>query len=143
MTNFSELSELESRIAAAFGNKDAAAAMALYARGDALFVFDVVGPPGFYTHWDAYRDALEHFFASFEGPLKFRISDVEVTASGDVGYGHSLQHVAGVRAKDGTRLDYTVRVTNVYRKIDGNWLIVQEHVSLPLDRETFAPLSSS
>ena len=27
----------------------------------------------------------------------------------------------------------TVRVTDVYRKIDGKWLIVQEHVSVPID----------
>jgi hypothetical protein len=33
-----------------------------------------------------------------------------------------------------------VRVTDVYRKIDGKWLIVQEHISLPIDRSTFTPM---
>jgi ketosteroid isomerase-like protein len=27
----------------------------------------------------------------------------------------------------------TVRVTDVYRKIGGRWLVVQEHVSVPID----------
>jgi ketosteroid isomerase-like protein len=30
----------------------------------------------------------------------------------------------------------TVRVTDVYRKIAGKWLIVQEHVSVPVDLAT-------
>ena len=60
--------------------------------------------------------------------------------SGDVGYSRSLQRVAGIHAKDGKSFDYTVRVTDVYRKIAGKWLIVQEHLSLPVDRSTFAPI---
>jgi len=30
-------------------------------------------------------------------------------------------------------VDVVVRVTDVYRKIKGEWLIVQEHVSFPVD----------
>lgn len=136
----SKLRTLETAVAAAFGNKDADALMAVYAPGDSLFVFDVVGPPGIYHNKDAYREALRRFFASFSGPLRFTISDLHVETSGDVAYGRSLQHVCGVRARDGHALDYTVRVTNVYRKIGGKWLIVQEHVSLPLARSSFTPI---
>jgi len=138
--DLSQLRALETAVEKAFNNKDLDALMGAYASGDSLFIFDVVGPPAVYFRWDAYRDAFAHFFASFSGSLRFILSDLDVTASGDVGYGRSLQHVTGVRAKDGRQLDYTVRVTNVYRKIDGKWLIVQEHVSLPLDRNTFTPL---
>jgi ketosteroid isomerase-like protein len=35
--------------------------------------------------------------------------------------------------KDGTHSDAKVRVTDVYRKIDGKWLVVHEHVSVPID----------
>ena len=41
---------------------------------------------------------------------------------------------------DGTPIDMTVRVTDVYRKIDGKWLIVQEHVSVPIDFSTGKPV---
>jgi ketosteroid isomerase-like protein len=135
-----QLHMLESTVESSFGKKDVEALDAVYAPGESLFVFDVVGPPGTYVGWGSYREALEHFFAAFSGRLQFAITNLEVETSGDVGYGRSLQHVSGVRAKDGRPLDYTVRVTNVYRKIGGKWLIVQEHVSLPLDRNTFAPL---
>lgn len=60
--------------------------------------------------------------------------------SGDAGYGRSLQRVCGVHAKDGKPFDYTVCATDVYRKIGGTWLIVQEHLSLPIDRNTFGPI---
>jgi ketosteroid isomerase-like protein len=49
---------------------------------------------------------------------------------GSLGYGHSIQRVSGAM-RDGKTLDLTVRVTDVYRKIGGKWLIVHEHVSVP------------
>ena len=36
-------------------------------------------------------------------------------------------------------IDLTVRLTDVYRKINGNWLIVHEHVSVPVDLNTLKP----
>ncbi len=140
--DLSQLRALETRFETAFNNKDVDAMMSVYAPGKSLFVFDVVGPPGAEPSWDAYREAWTHFFAMFNGPLHYTISDLVVAASGDIGYGRSLQHVSGVR-KDGKPYDITARVTNVYRKIDGKWLIVQEHASLALDRKTFTPILHS
>ncbi|MBV8531039.1 MAG: nuclear transport factor 2 family protein [Candidatus Eremiobacteraeota bacterium] len=136
----SQLRTLEKTFTQAMNEKDVDAIMAVYAPGESLLVFDVIGPPGVHFGWDEYRDAFERMFAAISGPLEFAMSDLDVAVSGDVGYGRSLQHVSGVHAKDGTRFAYTVRVTDVYRKIGGKWLIVQEHVSLPLDRDTFAPM---
>jgi ketosteroid isomerase-like protein len=82
-------------------------------------------------------------FASIGGPLRFEMTDLEIEVSGDVGYSRSLQRVSGVHAKDGKSFDYTVCATDVYRKFGGRWLIVQEHLSLPLDRATFTPILHS
>ncbi len=38
------------------------------------------------------------------------------------------------------RQEFVVRVSDVYRKIDGKWLIVQEHVSVPIDFTTGKPV---
>jgi ketosteroid isomerase-like protein len=57
-----------------------------------------------------------------------------------VGYSRSLQTVSGVHAKDSKPFQYTVCASDVYRKIGGKWLIVQEHLSLPIDRNTFTPI---
>jgi ketosteroid isomerase-like protein len=135
----SQLQALEMTVAASFNNKDVDTLMSAYAR-ESLFVFDVVGPPGVYFGWDAYREAFEAMFAAIDGPLRFTMNDLDIQVSGDVAYGHSLQRVCGVHAGDGKPFDYTVRATNVYRKIDGRWLIVQEHLSLAIDRKTFMPI---
>ncbi|MFY9665865.1 MAG: nuclear transport factor 2 family protein [Candidatus Cybelea sp.] len=138
--DLSQLRGLEQTFAIAMNAKDLGAVMALYAYGKSLFVFDVVGPPSVHWGWEEYRQAFKQMFAAIDGPLRLTMSDLEVEVSGDVGYSRSLQRVSGVHAKDGKPFDYTVRVTDVYRKIAGEWLIVQEHISLPIDRNTFAPM---
>jgi ketosteroid isomerase-like protein len=136
----SQLHTLEKTFASAMSLKDVDGVMAVYAPGKSLFVFDVVGPPGVHFGWDQYRDAFKHMFASIRGPLSLAMSDLDVEVSGNVAYGRSLQRVSGIRNKDGKPFDYTVRVTDVYRKMGGKWLIVQEHLSLPIDRDTFTPM---
>jgi ketosteroid isomerase-like protein len=138
--DLAQLQTLEKRVAAAFNNKDVDALMSAYASGESLFVFDVVGPPGVHVGWDAYRDAFQKMFAAISGPLKFTMSDLDIQVSGDIAFGHSLQRISGVHAMDGKHFDYTVRVTDVYRSMGGKWLIVHEHVSLALDRQTFTPI---
>ena len=101
--DLSQLRALETTVAAAFGSKDADAAMAAYAPGNTLFVYDVVGPPGVYHSWDEYHEALKRFFATFRGPLHFAISDLDINASGDVAYSRSLQHVSGTSEKPESR----------------------------------------
>jgi ketosteroid isomerase-like protein len=132
---------LEGQFAAAFNAKDVDAIMKVYVPDESLVVFDVV-PPRQYVGAKAYRKDWQDFFASVKGPLKFEISDLSVTAAGPLGYGHSIQRISGTDAK-GQPIDLTVRVTDVYRKIKGNWLIVHEHVSVPVDLDTGKPDLSS
>lgn len=141
--DLAQLHVLESTFAKAMNDKDLDGVMAVYARGNALFVFDVVGAPSAHAGWDRYREAFEHMFAAIDGPLDLTMSDLEIQVVGDFAYGRSLQRVSGIHRKGGKPFDYTVRVTDVYRKIDGQWSIVQEHLSLPIDRDTFAPMLHS
>lgn len=141
--DLTQLHQLEARFAAAFNSKNVDDLMTVYAPGEAVFAFDVVGPPSAHLDWNAYREAWTHAFASMRGEPRFQITDLDVHVSGDFAYGRSLQHVSAIRDKDGKPLEYTVRVTDVYRRIDGKWLIVQEHASFPTDRTTFTPLLDS
>jgi ketosteroid isomerase-like protein len=138
--DLSQLRMLESRFATAMNNKDLDAVMAVYAPEKSLFVFDVVGPPSVHFGWEQYREAFKQMFLAISGPIRLTMSDLDIEIGGDIGYSRSLQRVSGVRAKDRKPFDYTVRVTDVYRKIGGKWLIVQEHLSLPIDRSTFTPM---
>jgi len=133
---------LERKFASAMNGKDVDRVMAVYAPSASLFVFDVVGPPGVHVGWDEYRDAFKQMFAAIDGPLHFSVVESGIEVSGDFGYGRSLQRVSGVHT-NGESFDYTVRVTDVYKKIDGEWLIVQEHISLAVDRKSFSPILHS
>ena len=133
-----EIRALEDQFAAAFRAKDVDAIMKLYLPGNELFVFDL-GMPREHVGWDDYKKDWQDFLATFRGPVHFDITGLSVVTDGQIAYSHSIQHVRGTE-KNGTAMDYAVRVTDDYRKIDGRWLIAQEHVSVPIDLATGKPV---
>jgi ketosteroid isomerase-like protein len=128
-----QIQALERGFAAAFNAKDTKKIMTYYAR-EGLFVFDVT-PPRQYVGWAAYKKDWDDTFGLFPGPVSFTMSDLSITVVGDVAYGHSIQD-SHLTTKDGSKTELVVRVSDVYRKIGGKWLIVQEHVSVPVDLAT-------
>ena len=136
-----DIKALEDRFVAAFKAKDADAIMKVYAPGQALVVFDVV-PPRQYVGAAAYRKDWETFLGNFDGPITVELTDLDVGADRNLAYSHSIQRVAGTD-KQGKKLDLTVRVTDVYKKARGRWLIIHEHVSVPVDLDTGKPDLSS
>ena len=125
---------LEDRFASAFNAGDIDAMMKNYIPDPSLVVFDVV-PPRQHSGADAYRKAWVGFFAHFKDRPRIAINDLGITVNGDLGFSHSIQHVTGTDIQ-GQSVDRTVRVTDGYRKIGGNWLIVLEHISVPVDLKT-------
>jgi ketosteroid isomerase-like protein len=129
-----QIEMLEKRYNQAFNSKDVDGIMACYAPGTSLFVFDAI-PPREYPSWEAYKKHWEGLFACYPCPLSNTISEQSITVVGSVAYGHSIQSGFFTR-KDGSKVNSAVRVTDVYRKINGKWLIVHEHVSFPVDIDT-------
>lgn len=125
---------LEDRFAAALNAGDIDGIMKNYVPGKTLVVFDVV-PRKQYQGADAYRQDWVDFFSHFKGTPKIAITDLHITVDGNLGFSHSFQHITGTD-KQGRPIDRWVRVTDGYRKIDGNWLIALEHVSVPVDLAT-------
>jgi ketosteroid isomerase-like protein len=139
--DLADIKALEDRFMNAFNAKDINALMAVYVPDQSLLVFDAT-PPRQYVGAAAYRRDWEDFMGLFPGPIQADLSDLDVTVGGDVAYGHSIQHGVGAM-KDGKKLDFTVRVTDGYKKVNGQWLIAHEHVSFPVDIMTAkADLSS-
>ena len=126
---------LEMRFAAAVGAKDVGAVMKTYAPD--VFVFDLV-PPRQYVGAAAYGKDWQDLFAGFSGPVHLEISDLAISTDGTIAYGHSIQRMSGADPRGG-KIDITARVTDIYRKVDGQWLIVQEHVSVPVDLASGKP----
>jgi len=129
-----EIRALEEKFTVAFNAGDIDAIMKNYVQDESLVVFDVV-PRKEYRGADAYRKDWQDFFSHFKGTPKITITDLGITVDGNVGFGHSIQHVVGTDMQ-GHPVDRTVRVTDGYRKIDGRWLIALEHVSVPVDLKT-------
>lgn len=125
---------LEENLAAAITSQDVDAIMKNYVPDSSFIIFDVV-PREEYRGADTYRSYWEEMFTHFKGPFKFSITDLGITVEGNIGFGHSFQHVRGTDIQ-GHPVDRTVLVTNGYRKIDGKWLIALEHVSVPVDFKT-------
>ncbi len=134
-TDEAQIRALEASFSSAVAAGDINGIMKVYAPD--VFVFDVV-PPRQYVGAAAYQKDWEGFFAGLKGAPQFQITDLSVTADGDMAYGHSIQRISGTDSK-GAKVDLTVRVSDVYRKTGGAWKIVQEHVSVPVDLTTGKP----
>jgi ketosteroid isomerase-like protein len=129
-----EIQALEDKFASALNSGNVDAIMQNYISGESLVIFDVV-PRKQYLGADAYRRDWMDFFSHFSGKPKIVITDLGITVDDKLGFSHSIQHIVGTD-KHGHPIDRTVRVTDGYRKIRGKWLIVLEHISVPVDWRT-------
>jgi ketosteroid isomerase-like protein len=59
---------------------------------------------------------------------------LNVTTQGELAFVHAVNHVNGTLAS-GRITDLWVRWTACFRRIDGVWLVVHDHVSVPADLE--------
>src|SRR5262245_789305 len=67
-------------------------------------------------------------------PSTMRWRDLNVTTQGELAFVHSVNHVNG-RLASGHFTDLWLRWTACFRRTDGVWLIVHDHVSVPADLE--------
>jgi uncharacterized protein (TIGR02246 family) len=103
--------------------------MSLYAED--IVSFDLV-PPLRHVGAKAKEKNWANVFAMYQRPLDYEIHDLTLALGDDVAFGHSLNRVSGT-LKNGNRTDFSVRWTAGFRKIDGNWLIAHDQVSVPVD----------
>ena len=75
-------------------------------------------------------ELLEAWFATWRGPIGWRIDALDVAASGDVAFAHGLVHMTGTKT-DGANVDLWFRQTLGLREVRGTWKIVHEHHSVP------------
>jgi ketosteroid isomerase-like protein len=129
-----EIAALEDHLISSVRAKDLDGLMSVYVPDQSLFVFDVI-PPRQYVGAAAYREDWKGVLASFNGPITADISNLNITSGNNLGFGHSIQHFSGTD-RSGKNIDWTLRVTDCYRKINGKWLIVHEHYSVPVNLQT-------
>ncbi len=120
--------------AKAFRVHDIKAIMSFYATGDDVVAYDVV-PPLQYRGADAYQKDYEEFMSQFDGPIEVEYRDMRVVAGHDVGFVHALERFTG-KMKNGQPFELWLRATSGVKKMNGHWLIVHDHISVPADFET-------
>lgn len=109
--------------------RDLDAVMACYASDvvayDAIQALQFTGREAYRAHW---RMCLDMCPAG----LSFHLRDLVTHAEGDVGYAHGL-----LACSDGVSgRDFWSRLSTVFRRDAGRWLIVHEHISFPFDPQT-------
>jgi uncharacterized protein (TIGR02246 family) len=112
--------------------KDIEAVMAHYAPD--IVTFDLM--PLQTLGADAYRKNFEAWFGSVQGPIDYETHDVRLTTRDDVAFCHYLGRVKTTRTT-GEKVEYWVRVSAGFQKMNGKWMVTHEHVSVPFtNRET-------
>ena len=130
-----EIRALQDQVAAAISAKDVDAIVKNYSSD--VFVFDVV-PPRAYVGAAAWRADWMGVLKNTPGPMSMKVEDLVVTADGQIGFSHGVDHYVNT-LPDGTKADMFIRASNAYRKVDGHWVIVEEHLSVPVDLASGKP----
>lgn len=125
MTEVDEIRALCRRLSEAHAERDADAIVDCFAP-DAL-VYGLAPPLG---QRGMDRAAIVAWLDTWEGPLDIEAADSEVVAEGDVGFVTGLNRMRG-RKRDGETVDLWFRTTLGLRRIEGRWLIVHDHSSVP------------
>lgn len=96
-----------------------------------VVTFDIV-PPLRYVGADALRKLWEQVFASVQGPIGYEVHDLIITVGDDVAFAYSLNRISATM-NNGQKSDVWLRWTVCLRKINGEWLIVHQQNSVPVD----------
>ena len=99
-----------------------------------IVTFDMV-PPLKHQGSQAIRGLWARTLAAFDPPLEYEVHDLDISVDGDIAFARCLNRFGGTK-KDGKRVLNSLRSTFGLRKIDGQWKVVHEHVSVPFDMET-------
>jgi len=79
----------------------------------------------------ALREQLANWFPGFDGPVDYMVGDdLDIAASGDVGFSHSLDRLGG-KLHSGGEFKIWVRVTMGFRRIGKAWMVAHVHTSVP------------
>jgi ketosteroid isomerase-like protein len=99
-----------------------------------IATFDLV-PPLKHEGADALRELWAKTLAAFVPPLEYEVHELDLVVGRDVAFSRSVNRFGGTRS-DGKRIVNWLCSTIGLRKIDFQWKVVHEHVSVPFDMET-------
>ncbi|MGZ3791525.1 MAG: YybH family protein [Bdellovibrio sp.] len=130
-----ELTEFMKKFTQAFSSRNVDQILSFYSPD--VVAFDIT-PPLQYKGINEYRKSWQQF-TDMTASAKLEVEDLHIKANGDLGFSHCLSHMTG-ETKKGEHLDMWMRHTGVYQKINGQWKIIHEQLSVPIEMQTDKPL---
>ena len=116
----------------AIHNGDPTLRLAMWSMRDPVTLFGAIKSN---RGWDEVSQTFRWLASRFSNCTSYRFDLVAAGASGDlaytVGYEHTSVSIDGVPSEP-----YTLRVTHVYRREDGEWKIVHRHGDAPPAHQT-------
>ena len=110
----------------AIHNGDAEPRIALWSRTDPVTVF---GAKLSASGWADVEPLFRNVASWFSDSAQYEFEVTAAGASGDLAYTIGYEH--NQVKVDGQPRTYTLRVTHVYRREDGQWRIVHRHADVP------------
>ena len=123
------------------GATNAHDAMKYYDSTDQVTVLDLGGPQREHVGQKDVRANMEKGFAGMKD-IKVQFLELKVITDGKLGYARSIQRFSAT-GPDGKPVDVTFRETDLLHKVDGQWKILEQHISVPIDMATGKALMAS
>lgn len=90
-----------------------------------------------HTEVEALREECRRGFEYQPDDFEWTVPDLQVIVRDDIAVTWGLNRMAG-RSPDGTEMVMWSRGTRIFRRVDGAWKMIHQHVSFPVDDETGA-----
>ena len=87
------------------------------------------------TGAEAKRRSWELASSVLNPPYGYEIRDLKIRVNGKIAVAHGYARLSGSNSRG-----VWVRATLVFEKVDGKWIIVHDHASVPLDLKSGQPL---
>jgi ketosteroid isomerase-like protein len=123
------------------GSTNAQDAMKYYDPTDEVVILDMSGPQREHAGQKDVRADVEKGFAGMKD-IKVQFLELKVITDGKLGYARSIQRFTAT-GPDGKPIAITFRQTDLLHKVDGQWKILEQHISVPIDMATGKALMAS
>lgn len=124
-----ELRPFIDKVLAGWSSLDMAKVAPYYAKEPDLLFFDV--SPFMYKGWAAYEEGFRKTSAEWQSASVRVGSEFKATRHGDHAWAVYTIDFSGV-LKNGSKMEGPVRATVILEKRGADWIIVHEHVSMPM-----------
>ena len=99
-----------------------------------IVIFDML-PPLKHQGRDAIQRLWKKTLAAFDAPVDYEVHQLELAVGEEIAFCRSLNRFGGARVGGERNVNWLCSTLG-FRKLEGRWKLVHQHVSVPFDMET-------